>query len=326
MLLSLASRRRLLLFGGKGGVGKTTLASAVALAQADAGRRVLLVSTDPAHSLGHLWEREVGAGGVRLAPNLDALELDPQAVADAHLASVGAELRRLMPPHLADEVDKHMALSREAPGLHEAALLEKLAQTVADADATHDLVVVDTAPSGHTARLLALPEMMAAWTEGLLQRRERASRFDTALGNLGVAERLFGGGGETQTREQRIRQVLLRRRQLLAGLRERLQDDAATAFVIVLMAERLPLLETVALHAQLAQAGVPVGALAVNKRSPGGEGEFLRRRAEQEAACVTRLRAQLPQLPCVELPLLANEPSGAGALRELAARIDGACA
>ena len=78
MLLTLAARRRVLFFSGKGGVGKTTVAAATALAQAEAGRRVLLVSTDPAHNLGHLWQREVGPQPVRLAPGLDGLELDPE--------------------------------------------------------------------------------------------------------------------------------------------------------------------------------------------------------------------------------------------------------
>ena len=176
MLLSLAAQRRVLFLGGKGGVGKTTVASATALAAARAGRRVLVVSTDPAHNLGHLWAQRVGdritplgdgAGG-----RLDGLEIDPDATTDQHLREVGHTLKRLMPGHLAGEVDKHMELSRRSPGTHEAAVLERMTELVEKGLRDYDLVVFDTAPSGHTARLMALPEVMTAWTHGLLRRRE----------------------------------------------------------------------------------------------------------------------------------------------------------
>ena len=185
MLLTLAAQRRVLFIGGKGGVGKTTVAAATALQQARAGRRVLLISTDPAHNLGHLWNRSIGSNIVRLAAGLDGLELDPDETVRQHLDEVGSALRRLMPPHLSGEVDKHMALSRDAPGMHEAALLERIADTVIQGLADYDLLVFDTAPSGHTSRLMALPEMMTAWTEGLLQRQERSKRFGDVLRNFG---------------------------------------------------------------------------------------------------------------------------------------------
>jgi arsenite-transporting ATPase len=110
--------------------------------------------------------------------------VDPVATTDAHLAAVGATVRRLMPEHLAVEVDKHMRLARDSPGTHESAVLERIAELVGTGLDDYDLVVFDTAPSGHTARLMALPEIMSAWTEGLLRRRGRAERFGAALRGL----------------------------------------------------------------------------------------------------------------------------------------------
>ena len=327
MLLTLAAKRRVLFIGGKGGVGKTTVAAATALQQARAGRRVLLISTDPAHNLGHLWNRAIGSNTVRLAAGLDGLELDPDETVRQHLDEVGAALRRLMPPHLAGEVDKHMALSRDAPGMHEAALLERIADTVVNGLADYDLLVFDTAPSGHTSRLMALPEMMTAWTEGLLQRQERSKRFGDVLRNFGKDDSGLGESvlGQEQAdgedRQQRVRQLLYRRRERFSQLRDVIQDQQRCAFVIVLAAERLPVLETIELHAQLQRSGINVAGLVVNKRSPADAGAFLAERHALEQRHLDTLRQALPGLALQQAPLLAEEVVGEAALAAFGDRL-----
>ncbi|TCD19479.1 ArsA family ATPase [Pseudomonas sp. IC_126] len=328
MLLALAARSRVLFIGGKGGVGKTTVAAATALQQARAGRGVLLVSTDPAHNLGHLWNRSIGSNTVRLAAGLDGLELDPEQTVRQHLDEVGSALRRLMPPHLAGEVDKHMSLSRDAPGMHEAALLERIADTIIQGMDDYDLLVFDTAPSGHTSRLMALPEMMTAWTEGLLQRQERSKRFGDVLRNLGKDD---GGLGESilgretsdgNDRQQRVRQLLYRRRERFSQLRDVIQDRQRCAFVIVLAAERLPVLETIELQAQLQRSGIEVAGLVVNKRSPVEAGAFLAERHAQEQRHLDTLQRALPNLPLQQLPLLAEDVVGETALEAFGKKLN----
>ncbi|KUG61571.1 MULTISPECIES: ArsA family ATPase [Kocuria] len=331
MLLELAAARRVLFVGGKGGVGKTAVASATALAQARAGRRVLVVSTDPAHNLGHLWERPVGDRITPLARDLDGpgpggglldgIEVDPVATTDAHLVAVGATIRRLMPEHLAGEVDKHMELARDSPGTHESAVLERIAELVDTGLHDYDLIVFDTAPSGHTARLMALPEIMSAWTEGLLRRRGRAEKFGAALRGLedrdAAAESIVGTERPRDPREERdleIRRILLRRRERFEALREVLVDAGRCSFVIVLAAERLPVLETVELHGQLVRAGVHVGALVINKRSPADAGDFLAERRALEEVHVATLRGALPDVPLLQVPLLPGDVVGQEAL------------
>ena len=324
MLLELARSKSILFFGGKGGVGKTTVSAATALAMAKEGRRVLLVSTDPAHNLGHLFNREIGPTPVKLATNLDGMEMDPEQTVNEHLAEVSDSLRKLMAPHLAGEVDKHIELSRDAPGMQEAAIMERIAEVVEQAAKEYDLLVFDTAPSGHTARLIALPEMMSAWTDGLIQRRDKAERFSAVLRNLGndksVGNAIFGGDGDNSmdSRENKIRILLNRRRRRFGDLRTALNDAGRTSFVIVLAAERLPVLETIELNAQLKRSGVKVGALIVNKRLPDGLGDFLTERRTQEEIHLQTLADALPHLPRKDLTLVAHDVVGIAALERFA--------
>lgn len=328
-LRQLASSRKILFFGGKGGVGKTTLSAATALAMADSGKKVLLVSTDPAHNLGHLFDRSLGPQSIRIAPNLDAIELDPQQTINQHLQEVGSALRRLMPAQMAAEVDKHMALSRDAPGMEEAALLERIAELIEQASRDYDLIIFDTAPSGHTARLMALPEMMSAWTEGLLKRRDKSDKLNKVLQNLGgdhsQSEKVFGEGADNNSkaidppnREAKIRQILNRRRQRFTGLRDALADNTRTTFIIVLAAERLPVLETIELYQRLKKTGVDIGALIVNKRLPKDDSAFMAERRNQEEIHLRTLTSALPQVPRQDLELVAQDVVGISALKNIA--------
>ena len=323
MLLELARSKRILFFGGKGGVGKTTVSAATALAMAMEGKRVLLVSTDPAHNLGHLFNREIGPRPVRLASNLDGMELDPEQTVNEHLDEVSGSLRKLMAPHLAGEVDKHIELSRDAPGMQEAAIMERIAEVVEQAAREYDMLVFDTAPSGHTARLIALPEMMSAWTDGLIKRRDKAERFSSVLRNMGndksVGNKVFGGREDPLAeRESAIRSLLNRRKRRFNDLRTALSDAERTSFIIVLAAERLPVLETIELHDQLRRTGVKVGGLIVNKRLPDGLGEFLTERRVQEEVHLATLKDALPDLPRQDLTLVAHDVVGVAALERFA--------
>jgi len=326
LLLDLARSKKILFFGGKGGVGKTTVSAATAIARANEGTRVLLVSTDPAHNLGHLFDRPIGAQAVRITAGLDALELDPKSTVEAHMREVSSALYQLMPANQHGEIDKHMSLSRDAPGMQEAALLERIAEVVETGVEEYDLVIFDTAPSGHTARLMVLPQMMSAWTEGLIQRREKADRFADIVRGLGsdssMEDKTIGGADqEEKQRESKIRQILLRRRNKFVHLRDKIADPDLTSFVIVLAAERLPVLETIELHEQLQQTGISVDCLVVNKRAPANAGEFLDERRAQEEIHLQTLADALPDVTRQDLHLLAHDIVGLTAVEELSTRL-----
>ncbi|MDT0377436.1 ArsA family ATPase [Streptomyces sp. DSM 42041] len=325
--LDLLAARRVVFVGGKGGVGKTSVAAALALGRARAGARVLLVSTDPAHNLGHLWDRPVGDEPVRLAESsgagetgghVDGLEIDPDRTVAQHLSAVSATMRRLLPERMHGPAARHLDLARQAPGTHESAVLERIAEAVQLGDASYDLVVFDTAPSGHTLRLLALPEQLTSWTETLLANRDRSERFGAALRGL--------GGDEEPDRDAELRRILLRRRDRFARLREVVTDPAQSAFVLVLTAEPLPIAETLEVQEKLTGLGVEVTALVANRRSPADAGELLAQRRKQEDAHLARLRDRLPDVPLLDVPLLPGDLVGPEALATLADHLGNASA
>ncbi|MCT2339148.1 ArsA family ATPase [Corynebacterium sp. p3-SID1056] len=297
-------------FGGKGGVGKTTVSAATAVRLAARGRRVLLVSTDPAHNLGHIWGQSLLDAPLTLEPRLDAIELDPAAITAQHLRAVGDSMRAMMPERLHKEVDKHLEMSRHSPGMHEAALLERIADLVAGSD--YDHLIFDTAPSGHTSRLMALPELMAAYTDGLLARRDKSDKFSELVRGMGGDS----GGSPVDRRNQQIRSTLLKRRKKFEHLRSVLTDPAQCVFHIVLTAERLPVLESMEFYEELSSHGVHVGGAVVNRRTPDEAGEFLaaRRRVEDDALALLDL-----PVPVHELPWLPGEIGTRAALEQIAA-------
>ena len=302
-------------FGGKGGVGKTTISAATAVRLAAHGRRVLLVSTDPAHNLGHIWNTSLHDAPTALEPNLHAIELDPATITDQHLRAVGESMRAMMPERLHREVDRHLAMSRHSPGMHEAALLERIADLVAERG-DYDHIIFDTAPSGHTSRLMALPEVMAAYTDGLLARRDKSDKFSELVRGMGGSHGDSGGGSPVDRRNQQIRSTLLKRRRKFERLRAVLTDPAQCVFHIVLTAERLPVMESMEFYEELSSHGVHVGGAVVNRRTPDEAGEFLaqRRRVEDDALALLDL-----PVPVHELPWLPGEIGTRAALEQIAA-------
>lgn len=309
-------RRRLLFVGGKGGVGKTSLASAIALARARQGGRVLVVSTDPAHNLGHLWEREVGDEPVRLTTTaegvLDGMEIDPERTIERHLAAVEQTMVRLLPERQHAQAREHLARARHAPGSHESAVLERIAEAAELGEREYDLVVFDTAPSGHTLRLLALPGQLAGWTETLLRNRDRSERFSAAMRGL------TGKADAVSSSEAELRRTLQRRRERFSRLQEAITDADSCAFVVVFTAEALPVAETLEVVEALRAMHVHVAALIANRRSPSDAGELLRARREVEDRHLAGVHSAVPGTPVVEVPLIAGELTGAQALGRLA--------
>ena len=300
----LPSRRRLVMFAGKGGVGKTSAAAAVALqAAAQWSQRVLLLSSDPAHSLADVLALPAGEGtvGTVTVRELDATKafaerrheysrrLESLLGSEDGRSGVSATLDRALARDLLDEAP---------PGLDELFALMAVDEALAPVRKDYDLVVLDSAPTGHALRLLAMPALAHQWIQALL----RVARASSMRQAAPLVEELVAAS------------------QAVRRLRELLQDPAATAVVVVAQPGELSVLETRRLVRGLRREGLGALTLLVNGLR-AGTCRLCRRAARDQQASTRALRKILgPRANGWGAPLLATPPRGVRALRDWSAR------
>lgn len=306
--------RRILFFGGKGGVGKTTLATARALESARSGTPTLLVSTDPAHSTSDALGCALGSDPTAVTRNLWALELDPGEEADRYMEGVRARIGEAAPPRLAGEVQRQLDIARASPGVEEAAMFDRFSRLVDQSP--RDRIVFDTAPSGQTLRLLSLPDLMSGWVAALMSQRRRVNV-------LGRMWRTVAGdaAGKAGAGRDPLLEALEERHDRFERVRRILHDARQTAFVFVTLPERLPLLETDRIVGALRDHGIPVGGLVVNQVISAHSDSHSSRRAERQAACLREIEERFQDLPIGYLPILDAEPPGLDGLGSLLDRM-----
>lgn len=304
-------KKEILFFGGKGGVGKSTSASAFALASAEAGYRTLLVSTDPAHNLSDLFDQTIGDEKTALAGNLWGMEIDPQQEARRYIERVKQNLKGVVRSSMADEVNRQIDMAAVSPGSDESALFDRLIHIILEEKEAVDTIVFDTAPTGHTVRLLSLPEMMEAWMEGMLKRR--------SIVNDNYSQWMNDG----EPVEDPIYQILMERKDRFSRVRRILMDPKRTACVYVLVPEKLPIAETKRALQLLEQVNMPVPAILINKCMPesAGSSPFIQRRRAQEADYIKQIKEAFPGQQQTYLPLLKEDIHSITDIRTIAKAI-----
>lgn len=281
-----------LFFTGKGGVGKTSLACASAVALCDAGKRVLLVSTDPASNVGQVFATEIGnrVTAIAAVPGLSALEIDPPAAAKAYRERIVGPVRGKLPESVVRSIEEQLSGACTT----EIAAFDEFTALLTDQGlrSEYDHIVFDTAPTGHTIRLLQLP---GAWSEFLEQGKGDAS----CLGPL---------AGLAKQRSQYAEAVAA------------LADGKQTRLVLVARAQHSTLREVARTHEELAAIGLLNQQLVINGLFPedaiaGDSLALALWQREQQAL------AQMPQgikgLAQDHIPLLATNLVGVESLRQL---------
>ncbi len=288
----LAQAPRFLLFTGKGGVGKTSIACATAIELAVAGKRVLLVSTDPASNVGQVFGITIGnqITIVTAVPNLSALEIDPQAAAQAYRDRIVGPVRGLLPESIVKGIEEQLSGACTT----EIAAFDEFTGLLIDSTLTHDFdhIVFDTAPTGHTIRMLQLP---GAWS-GFLE----AGKGDAScLGPLAGLEKQ-----RTQYKDAV----------------DALADPLKTRLVLVARAQAATLKEAARTHGELAGIGLSKQYLVINGVFPASEtvhDPLALAIYEREQKVLAALPDMLRDLPTDQIALKAFNLVGLAALKQL---------
>ena len=327
----------IIFIGGKGGVGKTTTAAALASYYASQQKKTLIISTDPAHSLGDVLNMRLSNEKTAVTPYLDAIELNPDVIVDAHFAQVEHTISAYANPDMMPKIREHLRLSKSAPGAQEAAMLESMCQHLvcaadANSDKKYEHIIFDTAPTGHTLRLLVLPEMMGAWTDGLLAQQRRQAKLRSVANHLDSHKQTRGSDGQKNSdhdvpnpfaakksdRWEQAVAVLEKRKALFRQAGLLLHDRGQTAIVLVMTADVLPLAETKRAVLQLEDSKLPPAAIVVNQLiKPTQADAFWQHRAERQQQLLQDIESSFPNYSLYPIYLQKTDVRGTDALSTL---------
>lgn len=280
-------------FSGKGGVGKTSMACTYAVRYADQGKRTLIVTTDPASNLADVFEQEIGHHVTPIAgvPNLSAMEIDPDKATQEYIDRAMAPIRAAFPHQMVQVMEEQM----RGPCTAEVAAFDRFTDFLdipAEDGEAFDVVIFDTAPTGHTIRLLELP---AEWSQSI--ETASAGNGQTCLGPAAA-----------------IQDAKFKYERALATMRQSEQ----TTFTFVLHPEAISIKETRRAISELKKLDIANFRLIINGIIPpeGAQNPLFAARAEMQARYLAEIEASLPY-PKQRMSLLAGEIKGVERLRQV---------
>ncbi|MBZ9571108.1 arsenical pump-driving ATPase GET3 [Methanobrevibacter sp. TMH8] len=297
--------------GGKGGVGKTSISAATAIWMAKQGKKTLVVSTDPAHSLSDSLEAPVSHSPTLIMSNLYAVEIDPEIAMEQQQAeleskkSLATGEQALGLDMLGDQLD----LASSAPGADEAAAFEVFLQVMTTNE--YDVVVFDTAPTGHTLRFLSFPDLMDSWVGKMIKVRTRLGSLASSFKNLIP---FMGDDDDPQSTAE-----LEETKRKISEAKEIMSNPERTTFKMVVIPEEMSIHESDRAMDALAKNHMTVDGVIVNQMMPDIENcDFCQSRYKLQQKRMALIRQKFSHQTIAEIPLFKEEVKGIDKLEEVA--------
>jgi len=288
---------KLILFGGKGGVGKTTCASSAGLYLAKEGYKVLVISTDPAHSVSDSLGQKIGdeIKEVRGVKKLSALEVNAQIALSQFKIRYESQIKKIFDTSTyldQEDIDAFFALP--IPGIDEVMGFKVIVDLIDEAK--FDKYIVDTAPTGHALRLLALPQLLDEWIKVLAKMRWKYRYMVES----------FSGKYNPDEGDD----FLVEMKKTVKRIENLLKDKTRCEFIAVTIPEDMAILETERLLSNLSTYGIKVRQLVVNNVLESGDCNFCRERKKEQEKYINQIRKKFSNLKTTIVPLQAREVKG----------------
>jgi arsenite-transporting ATPase len=295
-------------FGGKGGVGKTVMAGATAVWLGGQGRRTLLASTNPVHSLSSCLQHDVFGKDTPVpgVENLFGLEIDTKQVIERSKKEIKEKVQWFLKfaEISSKQADEFVEAATMNPAFEESAMFETMVEIMFKDE--YDVYVFDTAPTANARRLLGMSKVYGLWVNKMLKSREEAQSLRELLSFSKKKE------------EDPLMEYLVQFQERIGGAKELLTDPQKTAFFFVTLPEALPIAVIKRFISWFTDFGIPVGGVVVNQVIEAGDGhlpEFVKNRVEMQSGYMGEIRETFGDQIRGVLPLYDDELQGVEDLR-----------
>jgi arsenite/tail-anchored protein-transporting ATPase len=309
--------RRYIMFGGKGGLGKTTLSATCAFWLASHGKRVLLFSVDPQASLSDIFQQDIfGKGPVPIMPNLWAQEVD----ADRRIRDYQEEIRKKILDmygfdRVPEEIDNYISAASAEPAMEESAIFDAVVDIIVQGD--YDYYIYDLVPLGHALYYLSMAKVYDEWINKITKLREDMRQYDQVAATM---------RREAELEEDKILGELMYIKQRINASSQILTDKRRTAFFFVVVPEDMIILDTRKAAELFAKFDVPISGYVVNRVLPPDLGagkipEYLRNRISMQQKHMSEIRSVFGAQVLAYVPEMERDITGLPMIERLARRL-----